>query len=86
MLLDASDWFLNEEIRLEDVSTLQRQELVEKLREQVAQSPYDSLLLVVHGFREAWAALGDRQQHGWTGSRRCFSPAGQGPFILGCAD
>lgn len=54
MLLDASDWFLNEEIRLEDVSALQRQELVEKLREQVEQSPYDSLMLVVHGFREAF--------------------------------
>ena len=54
MILDASDWFLNEEIRLLDVSTLRREMFVEKLREQVRQSPRRSLLLVVHGFREAF--------------------------------
>ena len=54
MLLDASDWFLNEEIRLEAVTTLQRHQLVEKLREQVQESPDRSVLLVVHGFREAF--------------------------------
>jgi esterase/lipase superfamily enzyme len=54
MLLDASDWFLNEEIRLEAVATLQRHQLVEKLREQVQESPDRSVLLVVHGFREAF--------------------------------
>jgi esterase/lipase superfamily enzyme len=54
MILDASDWFLNEEIRLLDVSAMEREAFVEKLREQVEESPYRSLLLVVHGFREAF--------------------------------
>lgn len=54
MLLDASDWFLNEEIRLEAVTALARQQLVGKLREQVQESPHRSVLLVVHGFREAF--------------------------------
>lgn len=54
MLLDSSDWFLNEEIRLLDVKALERRAFVESLREQVAKSPYRSLLLVVHGFREAF--------------------------------
>jgi esterase/lipase superfamily enzyme len=54
MILDASDWFLNEEIRLLDVRALQRKAFVERLREQVNESPNRSLLLVVHGFREAF--------------------------------
>jgi esterase/lipase superfamily enzyme len=54
MILDASDWFLNEEIRLLDVNALERRAFVEGLREQVEESPYGSLLLVVHGFREAF--------------------------------
>ena len=54
MILDASDWFLNEEIRLLDVSAMEHEAFVEKLREQVEESPYRSLLLVVHGFREAF--------------------------------
>ena len=54
MILDASDWFLNEEIRLLDVSAMDHEAFVEKLREQVEESPYRSLLLVVHGFREAF--------------------------------
>ncbi len=54
MLLDASDWFLNEEIRLEAVTALQQQQLVEELRDQVQKAPFRSVLLVVHGFREAF--------------------------------
>ena len=54
MILDASDWFLNEEIRLLDVGAMEHEAFVEKLREQVQESPYRSLLLVVHGFREAF--------------------------------
>jgi esterase/lipase superfamily enzyme len=54
MLLDASDWFLNEEIRLQKISALQREAFVEHLRQQVEQSPHRSLLLVVHGFQEAF--------------------------------
>jgi esterase/lipase superfamily enzyme len=54
MILDASDWFLNEEIRLLGVNALERDAFVRQLREQVEESPYNSLLLVVHGFREAF--------------------------------
>ena len=54
MLINPSDWFLNEEIQLERIRTLEREQLVEELRAQVAASPYRSLLIVVHGFREAY--------------------------------
>ena len=54
MLINPSDWFLNEEIQLEHVRTLEREQLVEELRAQVAGSPYRSLLVAVHGFREAY--------------------------------
>ncbi|MDG2411408.1 MAG: alpha/beta fold hydrolase [Halioglobus sp.] len=54
MILDASDWFLNEEIRLQAVDVLQRSAFAKQLREQVEQSPNRSLLLVIHGFREAF--------------------------------
>jgi esterase/lipase superfamily enzyme len=54
MIIDASDWFLNEEIQLNQVSGLDQQAFVGQLREQVASSPHQSLLLVVHGFREAF--------------------------------
>ena len=54
MIIDASDWFLNEEIRLDEVSSLDREIFVDRLREQVQASPNQSLLLVVHGFREAF--------------------------------
>jgi len=52
MLLNPSDWFLNEEIKLLDVAALEREQFVERLRKQVSASPNQSLLLVVHGFRE----------------------------------
>jgi len=54
MLINPSDWFLNEEIQLERVRTLEREQLVKDLRAQVEASPYRSLLIVVHGFREAY--------------------------------
>ncbi len=53
MLINPSDWFLNEEIRLESLRALEREQLVRELRAQVEASPYRSLLVVVHGFREA---------------------------------
>ncbi len=52
MLTDPSDWFRNEEIRLRDVRSLERQTFVEELRAQVRASPYRSLLVNVNGFRE----------------------------------
>lgn len=54
MLIDPSDWFLNEEIQLRRVQALERAQLVEALRAQVEASPYGSLLIVVHGFREGY--------------------------------
>ena len=54
IIIDPSDWFLNEEINLKNVQSLQRETLVESLRQQVQASPYKSLLVVVHGFREAF--------------------------------
>lgn len=54
MLINPSDWFLNEEIRLEGLRSLERGQVVTELRAQVEASPYRSLLIVVHGFREAF--------------------------------
>ena len=54
IIIDPSEWFLNEEINLHNVQSLQREALVESLRQQVQASPYKSVLVVVHGFREAF--------------------------------
>jgi esterase/lipase superfamily enzyme len=54
MLINPSDWFLNEEIRLEGLRSLERGQVVTELRAQVEASPYRSHLIVVHGFREAF--------------------------------
>lgn len=54
MIIDPSNWFLNEEIQLNEVRTLEQETFVAQLREQVAASPRKSLLVVVHGFREAY--------------------------------
>ncbi len=54
MVINPSDWFLNEEIRMKDVQALERQAFVAQLREQVEASPRRSLLIVVHGFREGF--------------------------------
>jgi esterase/lipase superfamily enzyme len=52
MLINPSDWFQNEEIRLHDVRALARPTFTEDLREQVLASPRRSLLINVNGFRE----------------------------------
>lgn len=54
MLMNPSDWFLNEEIRLESVRARERDQLVTELRAQVEASARRSVLVVVHGFREAY--------------------------------
>jgi esterase/lipase superfamily enzyme len=54
IIFDPSKWFLNEEINLRDVRSLEQQAFVDELRQQVEASPHRSLLLVVHGFREAF--------------------------------
>ena len=52
MLINPTDWFQNEEIRLLDVRPLDQAALIEELRSQVERSPYRSLLVYTNGFRE----------------------------------
>jgi esterase/lipase superfamily enzyme len=52
MLLDATDWFQNEEIRITDISGLDPSGMLQELNEVVDRSPGRSLLVVIHGFRE----------------------------------
>ncbi len=54
MIIDPSDWFLNEEIQLQGVATLDKNVFVDQIRQQVEASSYRSLFVVVHGFREAF--------------------------------
>jgi len=49
--LDASSWFLDEEIRILRVHALERAALVQQVRDMVAKSPHRALLLLVHGYR-----------------------------------
>lgn len=52
MLINPTDWFQNEEIRLRDVRSLERADFIEELRRQVHASTRRSLLVNVNGFRE----------------------------------
>lgn len=54
MLINPTEWFQNEEIRLDDVRTIERNEFVSQLRPLVENSPHRGLLVIVHGFREAF--------------------------------
>lgn len=54
MLINPSEWFLNEEIKLKAVQPLERAAFVDKVQRLVQDSPHRSLLVVVHGFREAF--------------------------------
>ena len=54
MLINPTEWFQNEEIDLMDIKALDEDDFVEELRRLVQASPYRSLLIVVHGFREAF--------------------------------
>ncbi len=54
MLINPSEWFQDEEIRIDRVRPLDRDDFVLELREMVEKSPRRSLLVVVHGFREAF--------------------------------
>jgi len=54
MIVDSSAWFLNEEIQLQDVQALEQEAFLLQLSKQVEASPRRSLLIIVHGFREAF--------------------------------
>ena len=56
MLLDATDWFQNEEIRITDVSKLESEDMLEQLRNVVDRSTGRSLLILIHGFRERFSS------------------------------
>ena len=52
MLLNATDWFLNEEIRISAIRKLDPDRMLREFKEVVDQSPDRSVLIVIHGFRE----------------------------------
>ena len=54
MIINPTEWFQNEEIQLTSVQPLEKAAFVEQTRKLVMESPYHSLLVVVHGFREAF--------------------------------
>ena len=54
MLINPTEWFQNEEIRLRDVRSLDQADFVARLRNKVQESPHRALLVVVHGFRERY--------------------------------
>lgn len=51
MWLDATGWFLDEEIRIRQVRELEQADFIEQVRAMVHQSPQRALLLLIHGFR-----------------------------------
>ncbi len=54
MLINPTEWFQNEEITLLGVRQLDEATFVEEVRDRVQDSPYRSLLVVLHGFKEAF--------------------------------
>ncbi len=54
MLINATEWFQNEEIQLQEVRELEQATFVKQTQRLIQNSPYRSLLVVVHGFREAF--------------------------------
>ena len=54
MLINPTEWFQNEEIRIDAIETVDQEPFVEQLRTLVEESPHRGLLVIVHGFREAF--------------------------------
>jgi esterase/lipase superfamily enzyme len=54
MIINPTEWFQNEEIQLQDVQALDQDAFTQEIRKLVQESPYRSLLVVLHGFREAF--------------------------------
>ena len=52
MLIDPTEWFLNEEIQLRAVKKLPDSVFIDELSQQVQSSPHRSLLISINGFRE----------------------------------
>ena len=54
MLINPTEWFKNEEINLQDIQMLDEQSFVKQVRDLVEASSHKSLLIIVHGYREAF--------------------------------
>jgi esterase/lipase superfamily enzyme len=54
MLINPTEWLQNEEIDLLDVRSVAQETFVTGLREAIDQSPHGALLIVLHGYREAF--------------------------------
>ncbi|MFQ6024777.1 MAG: hypothetical protein ACE5NW_18855, partial [Acidiferrobacterales bacterium] len=54
MIINPTEWFQNEEIKVRNVRALDQAVFVEQVQKFVQDSPHRSLLVVVHGFREAF--------------------------------
>jgi esterase/lipase superfamily enzyme len=54
MLINPTAWLQNEEIKLRDIRTLAEDEFTAELRSRVAASTHGAILVVLHGFREAY--------------------------------
>ena len=52
MIINPSEWFRDEEIKLVEIASLDRSAMFNQVRKQVEASPYRSLLINVNGFRE----------------------------------
>ena len=52
MIINPSQWFQDEEIRISNIQILEQPAFVTQLRKQVRESPQGSLLINVNGFRE----------------------------------
>ena len=56
MMINPTEWFQNEEIKLLEIRKLQREAFLEELHQFVDNSPERSLLIIVHGFREGFTS------------------------------
>ncbi len=54
MIINPTDWFQNEEIRLSDITQFDQSTFVKQLGQNVEMSPGRSLLIIIHGFREGF--------------------------------
>lgn len=52
--LNASSWFLDEEIKIVNVQHLERDSFVQQVRAMVASAPHRALLVIVHGYRSSF--------------------------------
>jgi esterase/lipase superfamily enzyme len=52
IIFNPTEWFQSEQTRIREVQSLDSSAFVDQLRGYVQESPYRSVLLVVHGFRE----------------------------------